>query len=628
MSQLFLSVPRLTAMTEGYRFIRVKSVATSGPLLSFRGKVIYIKELPRAPPLTPNLCDTVDMLPSHRCVVGSFFVHCRIHSVPAIFAAPSLWHPCRLFFSVRLLVNLRKILSIMSTKLNDLPFDVWCVIAPFCSTSQVLLARLVSKQYFRYLSSNDIWDALLVRDFSQQEIAAAAADIAVADGPEAQWSKHFPTGSTRYAPPQPGWLQGIGTIKSLFLYWTLSYGRIHVRVRPSVHRERQWCGCIKCLGEPAGDAKPCVADSAIGIDDVSRCLTIRLPPLSDVDAEPPALKSFSFCTTLGPSALQIDAFNAVDHAHICRRFRQGKRHTLLAYGQTGAGKTHTMLGEFEAGPRTAGLCPRILAELFDSPSSAAVNVSIFEIYNEHLRDLLFNGLSKDAPDLRLRQAPGDTSGLPDVENSVVFEARSYGEVMEALDRAMHNRSAAHTGMSTNSSRSHLIIDVVDPASGGRLRFFDLAGSERLPKTGASGLQLREARAISISLTSLGRVVDCIARHQPHIPLRDSKLSRLLSDMFGWKSTFDVFAVMSPAVGNAEESLNTARFASKMQRMVVAMRLESLLVLLPVSLAEKARKAAGSEKRVAESMPGGDQLPPCPPLTELMPLTFRLLHDIE
>ncbi|CAL1544473.1 unnamed protein product [Lymnaea stagnalis] len=254
--------------------------------------------------------------------------------------------------------------------------------------------------------------------------------------------------------------------------------------------------------------------------------------------------------------------------------------TIFAYGQTGTGKTFTMEGERSEDSRLtweedplSGIIPRALHQVFEdlqkqSDVEFSVRVSFLELYNEELFDLL--GSSTDP--LRLRIYEDNTkkgsviiSGLEEVV------VRSKDEVFEILQRGTSKRQTAATLMNAVSSRSHSVFSVTihikentmdgeELLKTGKLYLVDLAGSENIGRSGAVDKRAREAGNINQSLLTLGRVITALVEHAPHVPYRESKLTRLLQDSLGGRTKTSIIATVSPASVNLEETLSTLDYA--------------------------------------------------------------------
>lgn len=261
-------------------------------------------------------------------------------------------------------------------------------------------------------------------------------------------------------------------------------------------------------------------------------------------------------------------------AQCCLCMRAG---TILAYGQTGTGKTYTMEGVNDP-PEKKGIIPNIFEyvfrqiELSGSGKAYAVSASFLEIYNEEIRDLL---ASNHQTKLELKEDP---ERGPYVRNLSQREVRSVQDLQEVLATGTKNRSVGATLMNQDSSRSHSIFSVCIEASdagaaskddgkkgitAGKLNLVDLAGSERQTKTGATGDRLKEATKINLSLSALGNVISSLVDGKSqHIPYRDSKLTRLLQDSLGGNCKTVMIANVGPAKSNYEETLSTLRYANR------------------------------------------------------------------
>ncbi|KAL9365569.1 hypothetical protein Peur_043442 [Populus x canadensis] len=230
----------------------------------------------------------------------------------------------------------------------------------------------------------------------------------------------------------------------------------------------------------------------------------------------------------------------------------------MAYGQTGTGKTYTVgkLGKDDAAER--GIMVRALEDVLAStmPGSDVVEVSYLQLYMESIQDLL--APEKTSIPINEDARTGEVS-LPDVS---VVKVQDLDHFSELLQIGEANRHAANTKQNTESSRSHAILmvrarrsinqkagdetvsqekDVKSNLVGGnglprvrksKLLIVDLVESERIAKSGSVGHLLEEAKFINLSLTSLGKCINALAENSPHIPPRDSKLTRLLRDSFG------------------------------------------------------------------------------------------------
>ncbi|XP_042476910.1 kinesin-like protein KIN-1 isoform X2 [Macadamia integrifolia] len=247
--------------------------------------------------------------------------------------------------------------------------------------------------------------------------------------------------------------------------------------------------------------------------------------------------------------------------------------TILAYGQTGAGKTYSMEGAniFGCDGNTKGLLPRVVDEIFECLTCAnvmtvyTVKLSMVEIYMEKVRDLL--DFSKDNLQIKEDKVQGiHLSGVTEISISDPAEA------LQNLSGGIANRAVGETNMNMASSRSHCVyIFTIQQEQHrrvkiGKLVLVDLAGSEKIEKTGAEGKVLEEAKTINKSLSALGNVINALTSGTQgklnHIPYRDSKLTRILQDALGGNSRTALLCCCSPSTLNASESLSTLRFGAR------------------------------------------------------------------
>lgn len=239
---------------------------------------------------------------------------------------------------------------------------------------------------------------------------------------------------------------------------------------------------------------------------------------------------------------------------------------IFAYGQTGSGKTYTMSGP----PENRGLNFRSLTLLFEQKDKRAkefsdkIHVTLLEIYNESIRDLL----AETVGDRKLMVKQGEHGMYVPELTEVPVE--SIDEVIELMELGEVNRSSTATDMNEHSSRSHSMLSIyvesknrlTGNSSRGKLHLVDLAGSERISKSGATGQQLKEAQNINKSLSALGDVVASRVAKQAHTPYRNSTLTYLLQDSLEKDSKTLMVCCVSPASFNAEESFCTLNFAAR------------------------------------------------------------------
>ncbi|KAF7588501.1 hypothetical protein BBP40_005637 [Aspergillus hancockii] len=245
----------------------------------------------------------------------------------------------------------------------------------------------------------------------------------------------------------------------------------------------------------------------------------------------------------------------------------GYNGTVFAYGQTGAGKSFTMMGSDIDDDVGKGIIPRIVEQIFasilTSPSNIeyTVRVSYMEIYMERIRDLLVPH-NDNLPVHEEKSRGVYVKGLLEVYVS------SVQEVYEVMRRGGNARAVAATNMNQESSRSHSIFVITvtqknletGSAKSGQLFLVDLAGSEKVGKTGASGQTLEEAKKINKSLSALGMVINALTDGKStHIPYRDSKLTRILQESLGGNSRTTLIINCSPSSYNDAETISTLRF---------------------------------------------------------------------
>jgi kinesin family protein 5 len=248
----------------------------------------------------------------------------------------------------------------------------------------------------------------------------------------------------------------------------------------------------------------------------------------------------------------------------------GYNGTVFAYGQTGAGKSYTMMGTNIDDDVGKGIIPRIVEQIFASilasPSNIeyTVRVSYMEIYMERIRDLLVPQ-NDNLPVHEEKNKGVYVKGLLEVY------VASVEEVFEVMRRGGDARAVASTNMNAESSRSHSIFVItvtqknVETGSmkSGQLFLVDLAGSEKVGKTGASGQTLEEAKKINKSLSALGMVINSLTDGKSsHIPYRDSKLTRILQESLGGNSRTTLIINCSPSSYNDSETLSTLRFGMR------------------------------------------------------------------
>ncbi|KAF9596407.1 hypothetical protein IFM89_010671, partial [Coptis chinensis] len=268
-------------------------------------------------------------------------------------------------------------------------------------------------------------------------------------------------------------------------------------------------------------------------------------------------ESYKFDEVFTESATQKRVYEVVAKP-VVESVLNGYNGTVMAYGQTGTGKTYTVGQLGKEDPSECGIMVRAMKDILanTSPGSFTVEISYLQLYLESVQDLLL----PEKNNIPIVEDP--KTGEVSLPGSVVIKVQDLYHFVQLLQIGEANRHAANTKLNTESSRSHTILTVYihknsqgkagsEPSSLARdtkigvpvqngvatilkskLLIVDLAGSERIDKSGSEGHMLEEAKFINLSLTSLGKCINALAENSPHIPTRDSKLTRLLRDSFG------------------------------------------------------------------------------------------------
>ncbi|XP_075692605.1 kinesin-like protein KIFC1 isoform X2 [Rhinoderma darwinii] len=288
---------------------------------------------------------------------------------------------------------------------------------------------------------------------------------------------------------------------------------------------------------------------------------------------------FNFDCTFPPTTSQAAIFEEI--SLLVQSALDGYPVCIFAYGQTGSGKTYTMEGPENISLDTMGMIPRAIHQIFSSADELKskgwqykFTASFLEIYNETLRDLLVNRPDKKQ-EYDIRKVSSSSNEVY-VTNLRYEEVSSVEEVHELLRTAKTNRSVAKTVLNDRSSRSHSVFQlkiegengIRDVRTSSVLSLIDLAGSERLDRSLSSGDRLKETQSINTSLSTLGMVITSLCNKDAHIPYRNSKLTYLLQNSLGGNSKVLMFVNISPLEENFAESVNSLRFASKVNECVI------------------------------------------------------------
>uniref|UniRef100_A0A6I8NQ33 Kinesin-like protein n=1 Tax=Ornithorhynchus anatinus TaxID=9258 RepID=A0A6I8NQ33_ORNAN len=343
--------------------------------------------------------------------------------------------------------------------------------------------------------------------------------------------------------------------------------RLHDQVQDLKGNVRVFC---RVRPGPAGEPGPLTFPAGPGPGPTRLTLTRPGPPAARHD--------FRFDRVFPPGSGQEEVFGEV--APLVQSALDGRPVCIFAYGQTGSGKTYTVEGGPEGEAGAEGLIPRAVRHLLGAAGGLrargwryAFAAAFLEVYNDAVRDLLAEGPAGPCGVRRAGPA-GDELAVTDARRVPVD---SLEEVEELLRRARARRAVARTSRNARSSRSHglfqLHIAGDHPARGIRTRatlsLVDLAGSERLRDgDGGDGERLRETQAINSSLSALGLVITALANKEPHVPYRNSKLTYLLQSCLSGSAKTLMFVNISPLEENLSESLNSLRFAAKVNQCVI------------------------------------------------------------
>ena len=282
----------------------------------------------------------------------------------------------------------------------------------------------------------------------------------------------------------------------------------------------------------------------------------------------------------GKYADQIFVYNALGK-QILDNAWEGYHCCLFAYGQTGSGKSYSMVGYGE----NKGIVPISCEEIFKRIESNTnddihyeVEVSMLEIYNEKVQDLLVPISKRPTGGLKIRESK--TLGVF-VADLTKYPVSSYKEISEKMDEGYQNRTIGSTLMNNTSSRAHTIVTIeftqvhtvgkTKSEKKSRINLVDLAGSERANSTGATGARLKEGCNINKSLLVLGNVINTLAdkalgkKKDVLPPYRDSALTRILQNALGGNSKTVMICALSPASINYEETLSTLRYADRAKK---------------------------------------------------------------
>lgn len=372
----------------------------------------------------------------------------------------------------------------------------------------------------------------------------------------------------------------VASVDGTLLRPSSSGGRVQVfaRVRPSGHKGGGDLGT--CIDVDSS----CVVRVRNDSDAVERVLQGQA---ADSAIQSVQAREFTFDGSFQPGVTQREVFTHVGMP-VLRECLKGFNGTILAYGQTGSGKTHSLLHQ-GARAEDIGLLPRVVASLFvliaqDSTSVYTIDAAAMQVYNEQVDDLLHPDHKSGGGQGLAVQNGGDVPGLSWTTCS------RPDTLLDIFSRARTNLIYAETKMNKASSRSHAVFQMritrrqrataVGAGSSAvrmacthaRLSVVDLSGSERVKRSGVEGTQFKEATCINKSLLAFGNVVSALAGKRPHVPFRDSKLTRILEGSIGGNCKTSLLVCVSPDAENVHETLSSLEFASRAMRVEVNARI--------------------------------------------------------
>ncbi|XP_054850651.1 kinesin-like protein KIF18B isoform X2 [Eublepharis macularius] len=287
---------------------------------------------------------------------------------------------------------------------------------------------------------------------------------------------------------------------------------------------------------------------------------------------------FVFDRVFGESATQVEVFENTTKG-ILEGVLNGYNCSVFAYGATGAGKTHTMLGS----EKDPGIMYLTMAELYKKIEAKKgqkqweVLISYQEVYNEQIHDLL-----EPKGPLPVREDPEKGVVVPGLS---FHQPKTAEQLLEMLARGNQNRTQHPTDINATSSRSHAVFQIYvkqhNNVAGitqdlrvAKMSLIDLAGSERASIANTKGARLREGANINRSLLALINVINALAdakSKKPHIPYRDSKLTRLLKDSIGGNCRTIMIAAVSPSMLSYEDTYNTLKYANRAKEIKLLMK---------------------------------------------------------
>ncbi|KAL3658827.1 hypothetical protein V7S43_016195 [Phytophthora oleae] len=348
---------------------------------------------------------------------------------------------------------------------------------------------------------------------------------------------------------------------------------------------------------------------------------------------------YAYDRVFGAKADQVEIFDYLRDG--VQQVAQGFNCTVFAYGQTGTGKTHTMLGQdLESHLNTTsfspdtpecssswGVIPRAIESLFEElqsisrhGSAGVVHCSYMQIYKNDVYDLLQDNKERMKDPLAVREMIKGNGKQIYVSGLSEFRVTSLHETLQLLKTGNRNRTIRATAYNEKSSRSHALLQLsIEVESRGlesattiirraKLNLVDLAGSEKWDTDVITGSdRSKELTSINQSLSALGNVISALVNpKRTHIPYRDSKLTRLLQDSLGGNTRTVVIATISPSASAVDETISTLQFAERAKCVTVRVKVNELVddaILLAQAQREISRlklllKQSGSHQQLS------------------------------
>ncbi|KEP65414.1 UNVERIFIED_CONTAM: calmodulin-binding carboxy-terminal kinesin-like family protein, putative [Hammondia hammondi] len=345
-------------------------------------------------------------------------------------------------------------------------------------------------------------------------------------------------------------------------------------------------------------------------------------------------KEFMYDRTFPPECTQEEVYE--DTKRLIQSVIDGFNVCIFAYGQTGSGKTFTIQG----GAGNPGIAPRAINDLFDTLDGFEkgkfqyeAEVYMCELYNNQLIDLLLpEDKKKTPPALDIKK---DATGMVMIPGITLKKVADKETLAKTFAWGLDARHVSGTAMNAESSRSHLIFSVIvrveDLVAGkrasGKLSLIDLAGSERVSKSGVTKERLVEAKEINKSLSALGDVISALSSGETFIPYRNHKLTQVMSDSLGGTAKTLMFVNISPADYNTDETVTSLMYASRVKlitndaskqvesKQLAALKDKVKYLTKAVEKLKKGEDISELEKKFAEEEPADPPEPEGPPSTE-------------